>query len=298
MTARLHRIPLEAWLLPWLLVAVLAAHHANLWLEARKVELVADGSVGVLPNGNAVRVLSLGFERLVADLFWIRTVYYVGDPDVSRANWPAAEPLANLVVDIDPHFDSVYVLMTSVLSGLRHDPDAAIRLLEKGAAISKYWRIHFLLGFQYYMEKEDYVHGAECLERAVALGGPYYLQFLVTRLYASAGDPDTALQFLAARLKNEENAEVRAQLQKRYSDIWINRDLGQIDGAIAKFKEAKHAAPRSVQALVAGGFLAALPHDPKGGEYFVEDGKAATHLSYEVMKLNLPGLRQHGGKPQ
>jgi hypothetical protein len=296
MTPRLRRIPLELWLLPWLVAAVWAGHETNRWLEARKVELKADGSVGVLPNGAAVRVLSLGFERLMADLFWVRTVYYVGDPDASRANWPAAEPLANLVTDIDPTFDSVYVLMSSVLSGLRGDHDAAIRLLEKGAAISKYWRIHFLLGFEYFMEKEDYVHGAQCLERAVALGGPYYLQFLVSRLYASAGDPTTAMQFIAARLKNEENPGVRAELEQRYSDIWINRDLAQIDDAIAKFRDRKRAGPKNVGALVDAGFLATLPRDPKGGEYFISDGKAATRVTYKVLKLNLPGLRTHGGK--
>jgi hypothetical protein len=290
------RIPLEVLLLPWLLLAAWASYESNRWLEARKIELVADGNVGVLPDGYTTRVLSLGFERLVADLFWIRTVYYVGDPVSSGAKWPGAERLANLVTDIDPTYDSVYVIMASVLGGLRSDPDAAIRLLEKGAAISKYWRIHFLLGFQYFMEKEDYVHGAECLERAVALGAPPYMQFLVSRLYASGGDPTTAMQFIAARLKNEETPEVRAELEKRYSDIWINRDLAQIDAAIAKFREARHAAPKGLGALVEGGFLPAAPRDPKGGEYFIAGDKAATRLEYEVLKLNLPGVRHHGGK--
>src|SRR5262249_24757411 len=141
MTAWRRRFRLEVLLLPWLVIAGWAAHESNRWLEARRVERVSDGSVGVLPNGKALRVLSLGFERAVADLFWIRTVYYVGDPDDSKANWPAAEALANLVTDIDPHFDTAYVIMASVLGQLRHDPDGAIRLLEKGGAVSKYWRI-------------------------------------------------------------------------------------------------------------------------------------------------------------
>lgn len=295
MRTRSFRLSPEAVLLPLLLVAVWWLNSTNHWLESRRVERAADGRVGVLPDGTTLRVVSLGFERLVADLFWIRTVYYVGDEVSSRAGWPDAERLANLVTDIDPRFDSVYVLMSSVLNGLRHEPDAAIRLLEKGAAVSDYWRIHFLLGFQYFMEKQEYVKGAQCLERAIALGGPHYLQFLVSRLYSSAGDPTTAMQFIAARLKNEETPEVRAELERRYSDLWINRDLGLIDAAVGEFHAAKRRAPKNVAELVTAGLLESEPRDPRGGQYFLANGKAATRLEYSELKINIPGTRSHSG---
>ena len=158
--------------------------------------------------------------------------------------------------------------------------------------MSSYWRIHFLLGFQYFMEKGDYPRGAKALERAVELGGPTYLQFLISRLYSSAGDPTTAMQFIALRLQNEESPEVRAQLEKRLSDTWINRDLALIDAAIAGYTEKNQRAPKDVHALVDAGLLASLPRDPKGGEYWVSwDGKAGSDLPYEVLHLNMPGGR-------
>ena len=290
MTARALRLPIELMLLPLALAAVWTVRGANHWLETRQVEQVADGGVGVLPDGHVVRALSLGFERVVADLFWIRTIYYVGDESSSAAGWPAAERLANLVTDIDPHYDSAYVVMASVLNGLRKDPDAAIRLLEKGAAVSSYWRIHFLLGFQYFMEKQDYLRGAKCLERAAALGGPTYLQFLISRLYTSAGDPTTAMQFIALRLKNEETPAVREQLEKRLADLWIDRDLGLIDAAIAKYRAGGRDAPKNVQALVDAGLLPALPRDPKGGEYWIDwqTGQAVCGLEHDDLRVKLP----------
>ena len=288
MVGRLTRIPLEAMLLPCVLIAGWTVHDTNHRLEARSVEVVPDGEVGVLPDGAVLRVLSLGYERAIADLFWIRTAYYVGDEVASKADWPSAERLANLVTDIDPYFDTAYVVMASVLNGLRKDPDAAIRLLEKGAVDSNYWRIHFLLGFQYFMEKGDYRTGAKHLERAFALGGPQYLQFLISRLYTHGGEPSTAMQFIAARLQSEETPEIRAQLEKRYRDIWINRDLGLIDAAIEKFHAAKKREPKSIAELVLAGLLADAPRDPKGGAYAITDGRAKTNLDYEVLKLNLP----------
>jgi tetratricopeptide (TPR) repeat protein len=290
MADRLLRMRFELLLLAGLLAAGWAAHGTNHWLEARNYAQADDGDVGVLPDGNVLRVLSLGYERAVADLFWIRTVYYVGDETSTLAGWPAAERLAHLVTDIDPHFDSAYVLMSAVLNGLRSDPDAAIRLLEKGAAVSDYWRIHFLLGFQYFMEKNDYERGAKALERAVELGGPTYLQFLISRLYTSAGDPDTAMQFIALRLQNEETPAIREQLEKRFSDTWINRDLQAIDAAIARFRETNTRAPKDVAELVAAGLLPKTPRDPKGGEYWIDwEGKAGTDLPYEVLRVKTPG---------
>lgn len=294
MVGRLIRIPLEAMLLPCVLIAGWAVHGTNKRLETRIVERAPDGEVGVLPDGDVLRVLSLGYERAVADLFWIRTVYYVGDEHASAAKWPGAERLAQLVTDIDPHFDSAYVVMASVLSGLRMDPDAAIRLLEKGAANSDYWRIHFLLGFQYFMEKGEHTVAAKHIERAFALGGPPYLQFLISRLYSHGGDPSTGMQFIAARLQNEETPEVRARLQKRYADIWINRDLGLIDAAIESFRSARKRDPNTIAELVEAGFLASAPRDPKGGTYGLAGGRATTKLEYEVMKLNMP---RAGGSP-
>jgi tetratricopeptide (TPR) repeat protein len=291
MVGRLIRIPPEAVFLLGVLLAGWAVSSTNRQLEARIVERAPDGDVGVLPDGEVLRVLSLGFERAVADLFWIRTVYYVGDENASNAKWPGAERLADLVTDVDPHFDSAYVVMASVLGALRNDTDAAIRLLEKGAAHSDYWRIHFLLGFQYFMEKNEPAIAVRHMQRALDLGGPSYLQFLVTRLYYDGGDATTAMQFIAARLRNEEHESVRADLEKRYSDLWINRDLGMIDAAIEQFRAAKSREPKSIAELVGAGLLASEPRDPKGGAYAIVEGRAKTDLEYEVMSIKVPRQR-------
>ena len=260
-------------------------HDTNVRLEGYAGERVAAGDVGPLPNGKAVRTLSLGFERLVADLFWLRTVYYVGDERSALVNYPDAERLAHLVTDIDPYFSGVYVLMNSVLSGLRMDPDAAIRLLKKGSRYSDYWRIYFLLGFNYFMEKEDYVEGARWIEEAAKRGGPPYLPLLATRLYAHGGDPETAMAFLKTRLEQEEHPEIRKDLEARLLDLWITRDLARIDVAITAFQDEHGVVPEDVGVLVLAGFLARELHDPEGNPYRIEAGSAVSSMQHELLRL-------------
>lgn len=292
MSRRSRRSHVDIFLALALCVVALGAHRVNLALDERVEELRADGDVGPLPDGKVLRVLSLGFERLVADLFWLRTVYYVGSDSSAKVRYPAAERLANLVTDIDPSFRTVYVVMSNALDGLRGDPDAGIRLLQKGIKHVDYWKLHFMLGFSYFMEKLDYVSAGEQMRLAAEKGGPPYLPLLSARLYAQGGEPETALAFIQARLEATELPEARRALEKRYWDLWISRDLKAIDTAIAAYRRDREEDPRELSALVDAGFLPRAPLDPRGGAYRIRAGRASTDLVFQELKLHgAPRLR-------
>jgi hypothetical protein len=286
---------LRDWSVTALLLAAIASvawgvHRADVYLDARSRTLAATGDVGPLPDGRVVRVLSLGFERLAADLFWLRTVYYVGDETSMNAGYPAAARLANLVTDIDPEFNTAYVLMNSVLTVLRPEAEAAIALLDKGILhLPDRWRLRFLQGFNHFMYRSDYARAAELMREAAERGGPQYIPLLTTRLYAEAGDPDTALAFVAARLQNEQSPEARSALERRFRDIWVVRDLGRIDRAIAHFVESHGAPPERVRDLVAAGLLPEEPRDPDGGRYEIRDAAAASRIDYDPLELRGAG---------
>ena len=125
------------------------------------------------------------------------------------------------------------------------------------------------------------------LNRSVTayLGGPTYLQLLVSRLYTHGGDPATAMTFIQARLQQEEHPRVRKKLKRRLHDIWINRDLGLIDAAIARYREKLRADPVSVKALVEARVMKTAPRDPEGNPYFIENGEAATSMEFELLEL-------------
>jgi hypothetical protein len=127
------------------------------------------------------------------------------------------------------------------------------------------------------------------MRAAAERGGPQYLPLLASRLYAEAGDPDTALAFVAARLQNEKSPEVRSALERRFRDIWIVRDLGRIDRAIARFVESHRAPPERVRDLVVAGLLPEEPRDPDGGRYEIRDAVAVSRLEYDPLELRGAG---------
>ncbi|MCH2172346.1 hypothetical protein MK489_16310 [Myxococcota bacterium] len=233
------------WIAQGLLVSSLVAlgsgvYQLNRVLEAQPIVDRAPGEVGPLPNGRALRVLALGFERLVADLFWLRTVAYVGDDEVAAVGYPAARDLAQLVTDVDPAFTSVYVHMNTVLESLAGRPDAAIELLEKGMRHNDYWRLNFLQGYNYFFHKRDYARAAEQMRLASEKGGPDYLPLLVTRLYTESGSLDTAISFVEARLAQALTPEESQMLEGRLQVLREARESGQIESL--RLKSARGAA--------------------------------------------------------
>jgi hypothetical protein len=270
-----------------LLVALGAAIHAsNRAVEIHVRAERPDGQVGALPDGQALRVLSLGFDRLVADLFWLRTIYYMGDEHSAAAGYPDAARLANLVTDIDPGFRTVYIVMSGAIGALMGDPDAAIALLEKGVQHVEYWKLHFLLGFNYFIERMDYARAAEQMKLGAEKGGPPYLPLLSARLYAQAGDPETAIAFIKVRLAETEHEETRLALEKRYWDLWITRDLAAINRAIEAYRRVHGAEPVDLAALLGTSLLERELKDPRGGAYRIEEGRAATDLSYARLEVH------------
>lgn len=273
-----------------LVLAALGIHRANAALEARAVDLRDPGRIGALPDGRTLRVLALGFERLVADLFWLRTVYYIGDEEVTAAGYPDAERLAELVTDIDPYFKSAYVLMNSVLTVLKPSPDAAIELLDKGIEHNpRSWKLHFLQGFTLFYDKHDYERAAEHIEKAYRLGGPTYLQLLATRLYAEAGSVETAMAFVEARLRETGNPDVKRRLEQRYRSLWVTRDVARINRAIEAYRAARGKEPHGVDALVRAGLLNGEPRDPEGNRYRIRGGVAEATVAYETLEVHRAG---------
>lgn len=286
--SRVRKYLLEASLLLVVGLLSLGAYSVSARIEAESGGSQDGGKLGALPDGRAVRLVSLSLDRLVADLFWVRTVHYVGDERTAQLGYARLDDLANLVTDVDPTFKTVYVVMSGGIAALQGDPDAALGLLEKGIRHVDYWKLHFLLGTGYFIEKLDYGRAAEQLQLAAQKGGPKYLSLLASRLYANAGDRETALAFIRARLEEERDEGTRKALEKRFWDLWITRDLERIDTAIESFRLSHGRVPADVAELVSTGELQKAPEDPKGGSYSITDGRATTQLHYDPLGLHVP----------
>jgi hypothetical protein len=115
-------------------------------------------------SGPLLKRISLGFNNLLADIYWIRAVVYYGSKrltDVKTRNFDLLDPLLTFVTTLDPHFRVAYrfgaIFLTEAYPSGPGRPDRAIALLERGLGVNpNQWEYAHDIGFVYYWWLRDY----------------------------------------------------------------------------------------------------------------------------------------------
>src|SRR3954468_10717231 len=157
------------------------------------------GDVLFIPSAKALKKMSLGYNGLLADIYWTRAVQYFGSHHVAQAKeFDLLNPLLDIAVSLDPKlkpaykFGSVFLAQKPPQGAGR--PDLAVQLAERGIqAYPDDWNFYFNLGFIHYMERHDYIAAAEAFERGSHVPHAHpFLKVLAANMRQHGGDRETA----------------------------------------------------------------------------------------------------------
>jgi len=240
-----------------------------------------------LPKGEYLKPALLGYHHLGADILWLRLIQIIGKKRNSADEYEWMYHALDVLTTLDPQYAYAYYVGGVTLGDLANRPDLSIRLLEKGVnANPEAWNIPFLLGYNYYFLLGDSAKGAEYIMKAASLpDGPAYLPGLATRLAAEAGNPDTALAFLEARLRETQDPQTRESLANRMKEVIIERDLRILESAVEAYRTQYHSLPARLTDLVVAGALPILPQEPFGGDYRLDPKTGSVSSSTHPERL-------------
>ena len=240
-----------------------------------------------LPQGEYLKPALLGYQHLGADILWLRLVQMAGNKRNSADEYEWMYHALDVLTTLDPQYAYAYYAGGVILGDLANRPDLSTRLLEKGVkANPKVWNIPFLLGYNHYFLLGDPAKGAEYIMQAARLpDGPSYLPGLATRMAAEAGNPDTAVEFLEARLRETQDPEMREVLAYRMKEVIIERDLRILESAVETYQTQHRALPATIVDLVATGALSMLPEEPFGGDYRLDSKTGSVSSSTHPKRL-------------
>lgn len=235
--------------------------------QAMRIEELAQ-----LPRGQYLKPALLGYHHVGADVLWLRLVQVIGKKRNSEDEYEWMYHALDVITTLDPQYAYAYYAGGVILGDLANRADLSNLLLEKGVAANPaVWNIPFLLGYNHYFLLGDPAKGAEYIMQASSLPGrPDYLPGLATRMAAEAGQPETALVFLEARLKETQDPEMQEFLANRMKEVIIERDIRLLEGAVAAYRAQQRALPRTLTDLVVAGALPMLPQEPFGGNYLLD----------------------------
>ena len=195
-----------------LCAALLGSILTAVALEGRRAHATQGNEWRFLPDPRYLKPILLGFHGVAADLLWIQSVQYVGAHVETDMRFPQLAKALNLTTSLDPHFLEPYRFGGLYLLYLARQPQAAVSLLERGAAANPdRWELPHDLGRYYYLEVHDYARALEWWERAAKLPGrPEYLPRFVARLYARTGHTQTALELWSEIYRTAQDDSLRS----------------------------------------------------------------------------------------
>ena len=175
-------------------------------------------------DGKTARRISLGFNGLAADWYWMRSLQYVGrkiinDNDVpidnlGLLNLTLLAPLLDTATTLDPEFLDPYEYAAIVLPAI--NVDDAIRITRKGIdANPNAWRLYHQLGYIHWQQR-DYRSASEMYGRGAQIAGaPPWMEAMKAKMAAEGGSRSTAREIYTRMYEQSADEKVKDMARKR-----------------------------------------------------------------------------------
>jgi tetratricopeptide (TPR) repeat protein len=250
-----------------------AALALGTWVLAGRLDTgsVRPYDVGIVPSATTLRWLSLGHPTLAANLLWLRTVQYIGDPRGNERGWGRLYPLVDVLTDLDPGHGYAYQVAGTLLTVYGQVAESNA-ILEKGTkSLPDRYILPFLRSYNAFYYDDDWAaagHFAEVAARA--RNAPPHVRHYVLAFYVKGQRADAAVQFLQQSLSEARDPETRKAIESQLQQALLERDATRLGDAVRSWRERYVVGPLFLDQLVGEGLLASVPADPFGGQLYVD----------------------------
>ncbi len=172
---------------------------------------------------------ALGFEGLIADWYWMKSLQYIGDKvlnnqqnlnleDLTALNPRLLYPYLDTATTLDPHFTEVYAYGAIILPAI--DREQAIKLTEKGIDNNPdEWRLYQHLGYIYW-RLGNYEKAAEVYARGATIkDAPPFMRSMSARMKTQGNDRETARAIYAQMYQEAEDDQSREAAKIRLLEL-------------------------------------------------------------------------------
>jgi len=281
----------------WLLCVALLAGFSGVWklqhkIDAQRGALHQEQDDLVLRSGAMLKVMSLEYAPLMADLYWTRVVQYYGDKQTREdASIDLLWPLLDVTTTLDPNLVVAYRFGSTFLNeppprGAGR-PDLGVALMQRGiAANPDSWRLYEDLGFIYYFGLKDYPKAsAAFLEGSKNPAARVWMKVLAAKVLETGETRETSAFLWNEIYNSTTDAEVKKNAWTHLQMLRAQTDCEQLDAIAAEYEKRSGRRATSLQDLINAGLLRGAPVDPLGFVYvFGADGKAQLNPESPLLK--------------
>jgi tetratricopeptide (TPR) repeat protein len=269
MTSRRTSVVAAACLVVSLTASILLLHDID---EIRPRATIAD--VLYISSPKILKRASLGFDGLMACIYWTRTVQYFGHRHFLRSRtYNELAPLLEITTTLDPHLIPAYEFGASFLAPAppngAGEPVRAIELMKYGIEHNPdNWHLYYNLGFVYYTELKDYKRAGAVFDLGSRVRNAHpFLKILAAQMAEHASEYATARMLWTATYESSGETYIRQNALEHLRAIRVDEDVTNLEAALGRFEQANGRVPANLWELAAAEHLTGLPVDPDGEPY-------------------------------
>jgi hypothetical protein len=202
-----------------------------------------DRSAPLLFPPKDMKLFSLGYRDMMADVLWLRVLQDIdyceggqaaplaalsknelvkgeGGPSASKCKQGWVFHMFEAITELAPDFKAPYTYGALSLSVLVVDREGATQLFEKG--LKKYPKdpsLAYKAAYHYLFEERNPMRAADLLVQSARNGGPEWLVSLATRIYEKNDQVLLARSVLQEALSNNPNSHYAERLRERLKAI-------------------------------------------------------------------------------
>jgi tetratricopeptide (TPR) repeat protein len=230
--------------------------------------------------------MSLGYDGLLADIYWTRAVQYFGDK-LTRGSehFDLLAPLLEITTTLDPHLLVAYeyganFLAPKIPAGAGQ-PLRAIKLAEFGIRNNpNQWHLYYDLGFIYYFDLEDYASAEKAFADGAKLPRTHQIMpIMAAKMAEHAGNIQTARLMWVTTLQTTLDPNVKANAVAHLNALQVDEDVATLERLVSHYREKTGHLPQSFADLEAANLLRGIPTDPLGHTYkLMPDGRVEVRV--------------------
>ena len=247
------------------------------WLELQHPppeQLAQQGLDDLYLKPEEARRLSLGFNAMAADWYWMRSLQYVGRKvtahkdaiqidDLSALKLKILAPLLENATTLDPQFIAAYEYGAIVLPAV--DVEAAIKLIKKGiAANPQAWRLHTYLGYIYWQQNRFEEAGAAYAAGARINGAPAWVTSMSAQMATKGGSRDTARAIYQNMYQQSSDEGMKQLAFKRLLQLQSLDEMDALRAVLNAYRTRNGRCPQAWLEVVANLRAVRFPIDSSG----------------------------------
>jgi hypothetical protein len=288
-----------------LIVCAAALYPLQRWIDSTNKQSQIQEEALYLSHGTTIGRISLGYDALLADIYWMRSVQYFGrkileDPTILNERSDKLKlihPLTDIVTDLDPHHVPAY-RFGGFFTHDYVDPVKAFTLLNKGIRNNpNYWPLYQDLAFLYWADGRCQEAADTYTTGAKIPGAPSWMATLAGSVMVDCGNIETARQMYLHMGQESTDPRVKTDVERKLKELRALEEVRLLREAVAAYKQRNQVPPSSLAQVRSYVRMEpglprityradGIPLDPNGVAYFYDP--KTEYVGTDLASLQLP----------